>query len=257
MLVNLRLISEGKAVFFFDTIYDELARLIGSIVDRQPERYSPVQHLGLQRQSSGCLAPFTFSEITAPKIKHTQNGFWVIGGAGIHIASPSTEFGLNLLCGLAKVKTLTIGEVKLGLKGSFVPHGNIQPGYEMVCLSPVIVAADDGQNDFLRYEDNPVRYSERLRQGLMKKYRDYYGYDPLDDRFLFFYDEEYLKNGLSACVVKRFGREFFGQSAPFTVAGSLELTGLAVQAGLGEKTEMGFGMIADRKLPKRASDGWR
>ena len=207
------------------------------------------------------LKPFTFSTLRVPRSRRRITGdrvHFAPGPVEWLLASPLETFLRHEVEGLLQIGSrLTIAGATLRLCGieaiptpDFSAHTDAD-GLTIArctCLTPIVasIPAPDGRPTayYLRPRDADA-FSERVRHNLLKKYALIHGVPPDDDRLTFTFDPAYLARDreggcknvtIHACEIK-------GAFAPFTLAGSPALLTLAWDAGLGEKTGLGFGMI--------------
>lgn len=191
---------------------------------------------------------FCFSHLQAQRKKGTADGFWIVGDAWIIIGSPLVQFCYHFLRGVTLEPQLELGELKLDVKEVLTQEVSVAGNSaRFLCLSPIVVTgvSDAGRRpaDYLRYEENPALFSEKIRQNLLRRYQACYNNLPEDDRFFFFFDHVYLKEKGGTKLIQYRDQNILCYLAPLQLEGSAELVRFAWEAGLGEKNSMGFGCV--------------
>lgn len=189
---------------------------------------------------------FTFSQLRARTKKGASQGFWIVGEAWVVVSSPLPRFIFSLLQGLVNQPYFEVGGGRLPVKKIFTQEApSFAGGAKFVSLSPVVVTTGTGEGPphYLRYQEDPALFSEKIRQNLLRRYRACYGSSPEDERLFFYFDHRYLSEKKGTKLIQYRDQSIFGYLAPVQLEGSPELIRFAWEAGIGEKNSMGFGCL--------------
>lgn len=175
------------------------------------------------------LKHFTFSDLVCKRKKVQGEGFYALNEARFDISmfndkslidlmnSLVTE-GINFKYGRAKINSVTFRNV---------PYFN--EGY---LLSPAFAL---NKNKSIDYTENPELFSETIRNRLIEKYIQIYGIYPKNDSFIFIFNKK---------VEKIFNRDLVCFKSKFEMYGSKDLIYTANVLGIGDNTDLGYGMIS-------------
>ncbi|WP_169736193.1 CRISPR-associated endoribonuclease Cas6 [Caldanaerobius polysaccharolyticus] len=183
---------------------------------------------------------FVFSDIIPQKKKNSDDGFWAIEKAAFDFSTVPTEKLLNVAMNTMK-KPIQFKYGSLEIKK--VRFLKIKLENKAYTLSPIIVFKNGNP---LLYEENPIYFSEVLREILIFKYKNLFGVYPQDDRFVFYFKNKPLKEEINGFPVYK---------GCFEIIGSKDLIKLSYNTGLGNFNELGFGMISsDLYFWKKSTD---
>ncbi len=200
---------------------------------------------------------FCFSWLQGDSIRRSAQGLMVTGPVHFFIHSADQLFMDIFTAGLER-KSLTTPLVEIDGHAFVLNEPIFMPGPVITdsnnrfnCLSPIFLTdrqvessdapASPKTLSHMRYAENPERFSQGMRENLIRKFRQVYGQDPADSRLDFRFLPKDMSSRKNTKLVEYCGNFFFSHMAPFEVSGSPELIRVGYECGFGEKTGMGFG----------------
>lgn len=221
--------------------YDYQYRL-ASVIYRKLEERSP--ELAEREHSRFGSKMYTFSGIKSENRELLKNGI-VFHDGYIIISSPDSELITNATESFLDDPAFEI--VGDGNSGQFrmeraeiLKDPDIKSNCTFRTLSPVYVKTIRGEGNYRKEVDlypNEPKFYEILHMNLLRKFELFYGHKPID-HFDFL--------GIHSTKTKRvkIDKDYRRCSLlSITVEGSPELLKFAYDAGLGQKTAMGFGCL--------------
>lgn len=242
-----------------------LAAAIYKIIAAASPEYSQWLH------SQGYLLPdgkpmklFTFSRLTGTAL-HAVGATLVLrknDRCTLYISSPMLEdFMKNFVIGLFTVKNIIIASQSV--RGRFlvdrverIDLPEIAGEVKCVALSPFVASTMKQHNGRVRvyyYRPGDEELSEALKNNAVNKYFLIHKRMPENDDFTVTLDQEYIQrrggnNRITKLITVKEGSEeetrILSIHCPVTLRGNAELIDAVLQAGLGEKNSLGFGMLA-------------
>ncbi|QCX34079.1 CRISPR-associated endoribonuclease Cas6 [Caloramator sp. E03] len=172
---------------------------------------------------------FTFSDLICKRKKEQLEGFYALNEARFDISMFNDESlidlmnsivteGINFKYGKAKVNSVVFKNV------SYFNEGYL--------LSPVLAL---NKNKSIDYIENPELFSETIRNRLIEKYIQIYGIYPENDSFIFLFKNK---------IEKICSSDFVCFKSKFEMYGSKDLIYTANVLGIGNNTDLGYGMIS-------------
>jgi CRISPR-associated endoribonuclease Cas6 len=115
-----------------------------------------------------------------------------------------------------------------------------------LCFSPMVALAatpaPDGTLQYLGPKDGKA-FSDSIRRSTSRKFKAVTGKDPADDRLSIEFDRTYFAQHRGVTWAIANGMEVSSADAPFVLTGSPDLIRVGLDAGFGEYTWAGFGMV--------------
>lgn len=242
-----------------------MAAAIYKIINAASPEYSEWLH------SKGYVTPegkpmklFTFSRITGTSLHANGNTLLLRKRerCTVYISSPMLEdFIQNFVVGLFSVKTIEIASN--GVRGRFVVDAveridlpEITSPMKCIALSPFVASTMRQRNGTLQvyyYRPDDAALPEALKNNAIQKYQLIYKRMPSDTQLSVTLDDDYIQrrggmHNITKLISVKEGTDtetkIFAIHAPVQLQGSRELIDVVLQAGLGEKNSLGFGMLA-------------
>lgn len=197
---------------------------------------------------------FCFSGLRCARRRVDGETLWLGPGAVTwQIGSPSASFLQPFATGLLAAGGLTVGAATLPVASvQALPPPDFSSGTaRFTCLTPIVAALpiDNGGTRYLRPCEG-AEFSTAVRNNLLRKYQALHVAafaDEADLRFDLTFDAEYLadprhRQGTKLIAYK--GIQIVGAQAPFVIhTNAPALLELLYDAGCGEKSSAGFGML--------------
>lgn len=197
------------------------------------------------------LKLFTFSQLRVPLSRRRMAGDILRiapGPVEWWVSSPVEDVLRHEVQGMLRAG----GSIDIGGNRFYIrwvdaaPTPSFAESARFTCMTPIVasVPGDDGRSTprYLVPQDG-ARFAEAIRANLLRKYSLLYEKAPADDRLTLTFAQDFLATHPGTKLVAIKGICVRGAFAPFRLEGSPELIRLAWEAGLGEKTGSGFGMI--------------
>lgn len=164
-----------------------------------------------------------------------------------YLSSAKSEFLSHLSAGLAMSPELRIADLRAIIQRvEELPLIPFEESASFTCLSPVTASIwdEDSVRHPTRYLEAGPRFSEAIRENLIKKHQVIHGVRPSDDSLSIRFDADYIarKKGITRLVDFK-GIKVRGVFCPFDAEGSAELLKIGYTCGFGEKNSVGFGMV--------------
>ena len=185
---------------------------------------------------------FVFSNLLFSDKEITKEGLKTASGIKWFIASPYVEFIKELGERLLKDPFLKIGKTQLPIaKIQILRKRAIQPETHFSTISPIAVSTGKKINDKLVHDylrPDKKDFFIRLKQNLLSKFYSFYGKLPKDQSFTITITGPVKENliYIKETPIKAYDMHFIFR-------GNSKLMEFAMDAGLGEKNSMGFGMV--------------
>lgn len=193
-----------------------------------PHKYKEEISLSLKNIGFG---RFCFSDLICKKKQNLEDGFYAFEEARFDI---TTIYDRDIF---AKIKLLTEQGIKIGglrINNIKVEINQINFFSEGYLLSPAIVLDEMGNSIY--FLEQPVKYSQTVKNILMNKHFDLFGKYPNDNNFVILFRKLPLKIVCQDKIMVK---------SKFEMYGSEELIYLANVLGLGNNNEEGYGMISE------------
>lgn len=196
---------------------------------------------------------FNFSLLRIPKTRRRFAGDRIHIAPGLvqwFISSPREDFLRAEIDGLLQSQNgVVVGDARLPLVSlEALPPPVLQETQRFSCLTPLVAAVPSPDRPtpyYLRPTDGE-RFSEAIRQNLLRKHQILHDALPADTVLTLTFDPAYLErdkhNGTKKATLGPI--DVVGAFAPFTLSGSTALMQTAYDCGIGQLNASGFGMIA-------------
>ena len=190
---------------------------------------------------------YTYSQLYFTEYQ-VANGKIVNLGEDIHwyVSSSSHLFIERLVKGLTSTSSFNLGSTELEFKKARVLEDpEFTDEMEFTCMSPITISTmgRGGNRDFYCKIEEKA-FVENIRYDLVQKYYSHYNSFPKDERLEIIFDESYLgKRQRSSRLIDYNGVKVLGYMVPFVVKGSPDLIRIGYNAGYGDRTNTGFGMV--------------
>ena len=240
-----------------------LTNLLSPVIpppDTMPKDIDPQKETELKRWQNFC-----FSQLRIPlfNIDKRYNTIAILSQALTwYLSFPVDESQAETVKGLLDKKSFSIGQAQNEFRieqvdGIAVPEFSDLMDFSM--LSPVTISQADSQHRSrypYYFRANDDRLSESLRLNVLQRYKLMYGSIPKDTNFEVTVDMYYVANrgGVAKITKLIFLNEnqpdelrVYGFLCPVTIEGNPELIKFAYETGLGEKGQLGFGMMEVRR----------
>ncbi len=187
---------------------------------------------------------FTFSQVQIPKLQIDSDGLISKDGRfHVFVSSASEEFIRNLWHGLFKDPYVDFHGAKVEVeKTEILEKPSFNESMEFRTLSPIVIRTIKNGKTW----DLPAaapQFWMQLKDNLLKKYKQFHrNYDGNED-IIVDLNEKTVKQ--KRVIIKKGDLEIYHRAYQmrFEMSADLRLLEFAYDAGLGEKTGMGFGMI--------------
>lgn len=198
--------------------------------------------------SSGSYKFFTFSNIHIHKFRQLKDGFLSQNGTiDFLISSPDDYLIRTLVEGFLEDQTVNfIGEDLLVQKIELLPLPDFEEKIKVKTLSPIIVRTKkevDGELKTWDLAPSEEEFYKKLENNLIKKFKEFNNIEETDKNIKISSEMTYVKRKRITIEKKEeqtFHRAFL---MDLVLEGDLDLIKFAYDAGLGEKSGLGFGMI--------------
>ncbi|OWT33626.1 CRISPR-associated endoribonuclease Cas6 [Methanobrevibacter sp. 87.7] len=197
--------------------------------------------------SSQSYKYFTFSQLHIHNFKIMKNGFLSQNGMiDFIISSPDDYLIKSLVEGFLNDLTVNfIGEDLFIQKVELLPIPDIKNKINVKTLSPIIVRIKKEVNGVLKIWDLAPsdEFFKNLENNLINRYLDFYKLDKTDKKVKIYSEMRNVKGkriSIEKDDKKTFHRAYM---MDLILEGDQELLKFAYDAGLGEKSAMGFGLI--------------
>lgn len=198
--------------------------------------------------SSNSYKFYTFSSLHIHKFRQLKDGFLSQNGTiDFLISSPDDYLIKTLVEGFLEDQTVKfINEELLVQKIELLPVPDFEEKVKVKTLSPVIVRTIkevDGELKTWDLAPSEEEFYRKLENNLIKKYKEFNNLEETDKKIKISSEMTYVKRKRIAIDKKdeqTFHRAFL---MDLVLEGDLDLIKFAYDAGLGEKSGLGFGMI--------------
>ena len=198
--------------------------------------------------SSNSYKFFTFSSIHIHKFRQVKDGFLSQNGTiDFLISSPDDYLIKTLVEGFLEDQTVNfIGEDLLVQKIELLPVPDFEEKVNVNTLSPIIVRTKKEVDGKLKIWDlNPgdEQFYRNLENNLINKYKEFNGLEETDKKIIISSEMRNVKRKritIDKGEEQTFHRAFL---MDLVLEGDLDLIKFAYDAGLGEKSGLGFGMV--------------
>ena len=198
--------------------------------------------------SSNSYKFFTFSSIHIHKFRQVKDGFLSQNGTiDFLISSPDDYLIKTLVEGFLEDQTVNfIGEDLLVQKIELLPVPDFEEKVNVNTLSPIIVRTKKEVDGKLKIWDlNPgdEQFYRNLENNLINKYKEFNGFEETDKKIIISSEMRNVKRKritIDKGEEQTFHRAFL---MDLVLEGDLDLIKFAYDAGLGEKSGLGFGMV--------------
>lgn len=210
-------------------------------------KYSSFLHDQGYAEGKRNIKLYTFSNLYGQYKYHSQERRISFQGEIYFWCSFYEEESDELICeNVRKQKPLRLGEKRL----AFVDCEMVEETYEdciVETVSPVTmhstVELPDGRKRTYYYEPQEREFSELIRQNLVRKYKAFYGCDPVDSQFQILCIEKERYKSISIYYRNFLIKAWKGK---FILKGSEELIRMALLTGIGARTGIGCGCILQK-----------
>lgn len=198
--------------------------------------------------SSNSYKFFTFSSIHIHKFRQVKDGFLSQNGTiDFLISSPDDYLIKTLVEGFLEDQTVNfIGDDLLVQKIELLPVPDFEEKANVNAISPIIVRTKKEVDGKLKIWDlNPGdgQFYRNLENNLIKKYKEFNGLEEIDKKIKISSEMRNVKRKritIDKGEEQTFHRAFL---MDLVLEGDLDLIKFAYDAGLGEKSGLGFGMV--------------
>lgn len=198
--------------------------------------------------SSNSYKFFTFSSIHIHKFRQVKDGFLSQNGAiDFLISSPDDYLIKTLVEGFLEDQTVNfIGEDLLVQKIELLPVPDFEEKLKVKTLSPIITRTKkevDGELKTWDLAPSEEHFYRNLEKNLINKYKEFNELEETDKNINISSEMRHVKSkriAIDKGEEQTFHRAFL---MDLILDGDLDLIKFAYDAGLGEKSGLGFGMI--------------
>jgi len=234
-------VKQQGCILGFD-YQDTISKMILNFIQEYSSSYG--------RQNNPLLS---FGQLMIPERSISNEGIQILGeNAYLYISSPNSKLLKGIADGLNERSTLNFNNVSFEIEQIvFLNDPVIEESAWFTTLSPVLVSVMKNINGKMRLwnigPDDPL-FERTLVSNLYRRYKRYYGRLPRDRKFII---ERVLSPKQKRIRVNNYYYRAYLMG--LQVQGSSELLNFAYQAGLGEKTHLGFGMLGLLKFRSQES----
>ena len=192
---------------------------------------------------------FTFSQLMAKRREIREDQIHFRSPLTWYVSSSQEPFLENFAAALMGVGILQIEGHRLRVQDvEVLRQPRFGPQMTFRCLSPITMSTmreRDGQlGTHYCLPDDP-KFSELVRQNLIRKYEAAHRQPPTEKSFAMTFDQAYMnkREGRVTRLVNYKGIRIRGVVSPFHVIGAPELIRIGYECGFGDKNSAGFGMV--------------
>ncbi|AMK14946.1 CRISPR-associated endoribonuclease Cas6 [Methanobrevibacter olleyae] len=198
--------------------------------------------------SSNSYKFFTFSNIHIHKFRQVKDGFLSQNGTiDFLISSPDDYLIKTLVEGFLEDQTVKfIGEDLLVQKIELLPIPDFEEKLKVKAISPIIARTKKEVDGGLRTWDlapSEEQFYRNLENNLINKYKEFNELEETDKKIKISSEMRHVKS--KRIAIEKGDEQTFHRAflMDLVLEGDLDLIKFAYDAGLGEKSGLGFGMV--------------
>lgn len=198
--------------------------------------------------SSNSYKFFTFSNIHIHKFRQVKDGFLSQNGTiDFLISSPDDYLIKTLVEGFLEDQTVKfIGEDLLVQKIELLPIPDFEEKLKVKAISPIIARTKKELDGGLRTWDlapSEEQFYRNLENNLINKYKEFNELEETDKKIKISSEMRHVKS--KRIAIEKGDEQTFHRAflMDLVLEGDLDLIKFAYDAGLGEKSGLGFGMV--------------
>ena len=226
-----------------------LTAIIYSLLAESNINFSSMLHSEGYRVENKKFKLFCFSKLFPYKFTVNGDKLTVYDKMEWYVSSPVVDFIYHFADGILRKEKINIGSSEFYVSSvEILPPPDFIEEMEFRSLSPITthtVEIQNGKKKTISCAPANPKFSENIKNNLLRKYFLLYGKLPEDTSIEFTVDEKYLNDRGKLIAYK--DTLIKGYLVPFTLKCEPKLMQVAYDCGIGEKNSGGFGFIEVRR----------